>query len=122
MKIRLKHLGYGLLLVTAFLNFWFYRFNLHVVFFNDFGEPYECSFYDPCLNNPLLGGEPWEGYTEEYGDTRTAEMGAIHGLSNYFAAINYQIFWIEMFLTAMLDTMAVAFALALILRPERDNK
>lgn len=118
MKIHLRHLGYTLLLVTAFLNFWFYRFNLHESFFGD----NECSSYNPCMNNPNVGVEPFEGFEEKYGDTRNAETGHLISLGFHLSEIDRQIFWIEMFLTAMLDTISIALALALIFHPEKNTK
>lgn len=126
MKVRLKHLGYGLLLVTAFFNFWFYRFNLHQSFSGGSVE-IACSHLNPCLDNGFYRVDVWQGWaesgwTEDYADARSVEIGYLQNIGFHLQGYDYQIFWMQMFMTAMFDTLAVSFALALMLHPANNNK
>ena len=115
MKIRLKHIGYSLLFVTLFFNFWFYRFNLWEQAFGD----YECSYANPCRPGAWdVISEPWEGWNEEFSDDRSVEMGTMAITNSILERMTHQVYWIELFLTAMLDTIAIALAFALIFHPE----
>lgn len=86
-KIQLKHVGYALLIAVIILNFWFYRFDLHAYFFNT-----NAYYSQPA--HPFLVEWPNEQYV-----------------------LGYQIYWIELFMTLMLDAIAVALSLALIVHP-----
>lgn len=118
MKIQLKHVGYALLAAVVFINFWFFRFNLHESFF---GER-NCAYNNPC--NPESWDtitQPWEGWSGQI-DERSVDVGTMVITNSILDRMKYQIYWTELFATAMLDAIAVAMALAFIVASPSKEK